>query len=241
MLGLFFFGLWVLGPRIAAGEIPPAAFWLATLVGAVQALWISPRLHGDPPEWRGWGASSPDGTRPGAFAASWRAYAAATAIMAALLLAGTAIANPGALADVRGRAIPLKFAGYLAFGMAQAIFFFGYVMSRLRAALPHPAGAGGAARHRAAVALATAAVFAFCHWPNVPLLLIAAPSAFVWSWLYYRRPNLPLLAMSHAVLGTLLHRVALLPMRIGPFYERPDLYVLRTVIPGLRQLIGDRL
>ncbi len=237
--GLFFFGLWILGPRIAVGEIPPAAFWLLTLAGGAHVLWFSPKMHGDPPEWRGWGAAAADGTRPGAFAACWRSYAGMTAVFAVLLLAGTAIFNPGALAAVRARAVLVKFSGYVVFGLVQAAVFFGFVMSRVRAAIPRPADSAGVPWHRAATALATAAIFALYHGPNAPLMLLGLPMAFVWGWLYYRWPNLPLLGLSHAILGTLLNRVALLPMRIGPFYERPDLYLLRTVVPGARRLIGN--
>jgi len=236
---IYLAALWILGPRLATGRVAAGAFWALAIAGFAYALWLSPRWHRDPPAWRGWGGPAPDGGRPGAFRAAWPGYAAATLGMAVALLAVTAWLKPGSFADLRWKAIAVKLATYVFFGIVQGMYFFGFLMSRLRGALPAADGPGGAARHRSVVALATAGIFALYHAPNAPLMGVALPAGFAWAWLYYRRPNLLLHGISHAVVGTLLNRVVQLHMRVGPFYERPDLYVLRTVIPGVRRLIGD--
>lgn len=56
---------------------------------------------------------------------------------------------------------------------------------------------------------------------------------------FYRTPNFFLLVCTHAILGTLLHRVYELSMRVGPFYYNPDKYILRELFPPLAKLIGN--
>jgi hypothetical protein len=47
------------------------------------------------------------------------------------------------------------------------------------------------------------------------------------------------MGVSHAIIGTILSQVVQMHTRIGPFYNNPDHYFLREVVPGLKQLIGD--
>ncbi len=51
---------------------------------------------------------------------------------------------------------------------------------------------------------AAAALFALYHLPNLPLMLASLCGALVWCRLFTRTPNLPVLALSHALLGLLL-------------------------------------
>ena len=68
---------------------------------------------------------------------------------------------------------------------------------------------------------------------------LAAAGGLAWSWLYQARPNLVLVGVSHAVLGTMTHSVLGLYTRIGPFYAHPEGHILRNVAPGLKALIGN--
>lgn len=60
----------------------------------------------------------------------------------------------------------------------------------------------------------------------------------MWSWVYYMTPNLILVAASHAILGTILRRIVVLNMRVGPFYWQRDIYIFREIFPILARLIG---
>ena len=236
--GIYFGALWILGPLWAAGRGSILAYWALVFGCGFYMLRVAPALHGDPPEWRGGPAAWAGGRGPGAFRTAAPAYGALTAALIAVLIAGIAGRRPALLVAVEWNRVAVKFAGYLIFAWIQAAIFFVFLMSRVRSALPRGEGPGAETMHRAGTALATAGLFSLSHLPNGPLMAAAFPAAFGWAWIYYRRPNLPLVALSHAILGTLLSRVALLYTRIGPFYAHPEGHLLQTVLPGLKQLFG---
>lgn len=232
---MFFFGLWKVGPAVQDSAAARLVFWALVAGGAFHILWFSPMvLHRNPPELQGWGRPADGGYRSGSWRDSWKTYARLTATLAAVLLAFAMWRNPSVLAGLNWKAFWVKFAGYTVYGPVQALIFFGFIEARFRAIIPR-----AMAGHRLLVATATAAVFALCHLPNLPLLAITLVVGGGWAWVFYKFPNILLVGLSHAVLGTILHRVIQLPMRIGPFYAEPNRYVLRSVIPGLKALIGN--
>lgn len=89
------------------------------------------------------------------------------------------------------------------------------------------------------ITVATALVFALGHLPNLPLMLVA----LVWASLivpaWRRTPNLWVLVVCHATLGTLLHRVLGLNMRVGPGYLNPSSHFLRKLLPLLSDFMGS--
>lgn len=52
--------------------------------------------------------------------------------------------------------------------------------------------------------LATAAIFALAHAPNMMLMFLTLLGALLWSWVYERAPNLWALALSHAAISIML-------------------------------------
>jgi membrane protease YdiL (CAAX protease family) len=68
----------------------------------------------------------------------------------------------------------------------------------------------------------TALLFAVLHWPNWPLALLTGFGGFVWCLLFYRQPNLFILALSHGWLAVLIRyswpAEWLRNLRIGPSY-----------------------
>jgi len=52
--------------------------------------------------------------------------------------------------------------------------------------------------------MATAAVFALTHAPNLALMLLTLIGALLWCWVYERAPNLWALGLSHAVISLML-------------------------------------
>lgn len=232
---LFAICMWWIGPRVAEGGWIVALYWALVLLAGAEILYLSPRRHHDPAALRGW----PSGG-PGAFSQAWPVYAGFTAAAAILLLLAVLIVDPARLGRVSWDAFAIKFVGYLVFGFLQSLIFFGFVLTRLRSLIPYGRDPGAEPRHRLQVAAATAAIFTLIHLPNLPLMAVALAGGFGWALIFYRRPNLLLLGLSHAVLGTILHRIVQLNMRIGPFYADPDRYILRAVIPWLNDLIGGR-
>jgi len=238
---LFFFGLWSIGPRLGIDPGAVAMYWALVAIGGTAVMWLSPVvLHRDPPALRGWGRRRADARDPGSFRNAWRTYGAFTLVAALLLIAVALLKDPALVAGINWTALAIKFLGYLAFGVVQAFIFFGFVQTRVRTMIPLPPAPGSVQRHRLLVALVTAGIFAVFHLPNLPLMGVVFATGLCWAWIFYKRPNVLLLGVSHAVLGTILHRVVQMYMRIGPFYSEPDLYVFRSVIPGLKQLIGNQ-
>lgn len=228
--------LWVIGPRVAVDPAALAAYWLGVAVWAVVIVWLSPFLHRDPPELRGWGRSWRQGA-PGAAGAAWRPYLWTTLLGAVGLMTAVAIRDPGFVGHTRWWSVLHKLAIYLVYGPFQALVFFGYIQTRMRTA----AGAimAGGAAMRVLVCALTAGLFALAHAPNWPLTGLALVSGLVWSWLFYARPNVLLLGVSHAVLGTITYSILGLYTRIGPFYAHPEGRIIRSAIPGLKALVGD--
>jgi membrane protease YdiL (CAAX protease family) len=75
--------------------------------------------------------------------------------------------------------------------------------------------------------LLNAAIFSSVHAPNPSLMILTFAGGLMWSWVYERAPNLPAIALSHAVVSlTLMSSLPpwLLPsMRVGYkyfFYQR---------------------
>lgn len=229
--------LWGFGPRVGSDRLALAAYWVCVAFWAAVILWLSPIvLHRDPPELRGWGRAR-GSDAPGAARNAWPAYLAVTTLGAAALMAAVAIRDPGFAAHTRWPDVVHKLAIYLVYGPFQALVFFGYLQTRLRTAMAAAAPAGLATR--VLVCTSAAGLFAAAHAPNWPLAGLALISGLAWAWLFYARPNVLLLGVSHAVLGTITYSILGLYTRIGPFYAHPEGRIIVNAIPGLKALVGD--
>jgi membrane protease YdiL (CAAX protease family) len=109
---------------------------------------------------------------------------------------------------------PERFAELLAWGFFQQYLLQGYIHRRLMAVIP-----SGAWR-----AVAVGLIFAALHIPNPVLVPATFAAGWVFALLFWRHPNLFVLALCHAVGSTavafafdpdVLHR-----MRVGPGYFR---------------------
>ena len=215
--------LWGLGPHMGEGPVVVAAYWALVVLGAAvmaRSLWRAPPPRNLP------------------VSAVWLPYAAWTATAAAVLILIAAWRNPEALGRIDPGLLALKFGGYLVFALIQATGFFAFLHSRIMRILADRPGLSPRVRVALAAAV-TAAVFSLCHAPNPPMMLLTLAGGLGWALIHSARPNLWLLALSHAVLGTIVHRVLLLNTRIGPFYAHPDLHILQQAIPGLRLVFGN--
>ncbi|HXI03790.1 MAG TPA: CPBP family intramembrane glutamic endopeptidase [Candidatus Saccharimonadales bacterium] len=100
----------------------------------------------------------------------------------------------------------------VAWGLIQQTILQGFVHRRFREVLSG----------HVHVELATAAFFAACHVPNLRLMAATFVGGYVWAIIYRRHPNLPALAIAHA-LGSAALNIAFGPqlmrsMRVGPGY-----------------------
>jgi membrane protease YdiL (CAAX protease family) len=240
LAAVFYTGMWFVGPHVQDHKAARLFILVLVPVAGAHIIWFSPMvLHRDPPELRGWGRRTSEHALAGSWRRAWRPYALLTATMAAVLLVFALVLRPAGFANLNWRAAALKFLLYIPYGTAQSIVFFGFIQARMASLIPYPSTALAEERHRLLVTVSTAALFSLTHLPNLPLMSFALVAGMSWSWLFRKAPNIVLLGLSHATLGTILHRVVELPMRVGPFYAEPDRYIMRNAIPGLKALIGD--
>jgi len=92
------------------------------------------------------------------------------------------------------------------------------------------------------VLLLFSSIFALIHLPNLPLMALTFIFAFWLGYVFYSTPNLYAIVIVHAFLGTLLHRVYELHMKIGLFYgvESHEGHFFRFLIPSFSEIIGHR-
>jgi hypothetical protein len=87
-----------------------------------------------------------------------------------------------------------------------------------------------------------ATLFSVAHVPNMPLMFLTFIFAFYMGYLFCKIANLHVIVIIHALLGTLLHRVYELHMKIGIFYgiESQEGHLIRFLVPAVADLIGNR-
>jgi membrane protease YdiL (CAAX protease family) len=89
--------------------------------------------------------------------------------------------------------------------LVQQYVLQGFVHRRVRSLLVDDYASENERDRRAKLAtLATAAIFAFTHAPNLTLMILTFAGALIWSWVYERAPNLFAIALSHAVISLML-------------------------------------
>ena len=237
---LFFTGNWLMGPFIANSLLLVLLFWVIIISGSFYLLWISPvKLHGIRwKEW-GWNISLSDDNHPGSLNKALPTYLAVTVLVGTFFILYVILFTPETIGRINLKAVAVKFVGYLFFGTAQSIIFFGFIMTRLKSATSRKFENANPNLQLFSTVFLTAAIFSIFHHPNTPLMVITFLGGLIWAWLFYEKPNILLMGVSHAIIGTILSQVVQMHTRIGPFYNNPDHYFIREVVPGLKQLIGD--
>jgi len=141
-------------------------------------------------------------------------------------------------------AFVLKLFFYLFYALVQDIFFFSFLLVRLKSFISidgnlHIESDSSKIR---VVVFSFAFFFSLSHLPNVNLMALSFVFAAYYGYIFYKTPNLYVIVIAHALLGTLLHRVFELHMKIGIFYGMPtqEGHLVRFLIPAINELIGGR-
>ena len=140
--------------------------------------------------------------------AAKEAAAVTLPVAAAVLAVGSAV---GTLRP-DWRIVAVRLPWLIAWGFLQQFVLQGFVHRRVREIVQ-----GDRIRE-----IATAAIFASCHVPNIPLIAVTFVGGWVWAALFRRCPNLIGLAVSHGI-GSAAVAIALGPellhgMRVGRGY-----------------------
>lgn len=167
-----------------------------------------------------------------------RGYGAITIIGSVIIIGFTFLFRPSYLDHINWSAFFLKLFFYISSAMAQQLLFLSWLLVRLRTILQDdPLNQTGNKRLQVS---AVAAIFAFLlHAPNIAVMCISLVTGFAFVWVSYATPNLFLAASCHAILGTLLHRVAGIQVKIGPHYMEKDFHFSRALFPVLKKIIGN--
>ena len=165
-------------------------------------------------------------------------YGTITLIGAVVIVGGTFLFRPDYIAHINWTAFILKLALYVSSALAQQLLLVGWLLVRLRTILQDDA-LNQTGNKRLQISTIAAIIAFLLHAPNLPIMCISLVIGFAFVWVSYATPNLFLAVSCHAILGTLLHRVAGIQVKIGPHYMQKDFHFSRTLFPFLKTIIGD--
>ena len=225
---VYLLALWFITPRVADAK----PLWMSILLAlfafaALWILWVSPRLiHRVAHLFRGAGPPRTFFLRTEALGRSARNFGLITALGLAALLVIRLASHPAAMPVLTWKLVVVRFASYVPYALVQAIFYFEFCQPRFQAAFGERAALWG-----------TALTFSLFHCPNLSLMGLGLVASYFWAREYLRQPNLVLLTLSHAILGSCLLLVSGIMTRIGPFYLHPEKHALRTLLPWWQSLV----
>ncbi|PID47439.1 MAG: hypothetical protein CR967_04375 [Proteobacteria bacterium] len=136
----------------------------------------------------------------------------------------------------------LKFSVYLVSAFAQAVIFFSFIFFRIKNIVNCSNKFKNYYSKKIITITILSILFAVFHYPNWTLAFLCFCFAMVIGWVYYSKPNIFLITIIHATLGTLLHRVYQLHMKILFTYghQEPHYSFFRKLTPWIEQLIDNR-
>jgi hypothetical protein len=236
---------WLVAPRL---ELPRDRWEVILPILAISAYlgYVSPcLLFRDSLASRGLGSGRTGFIRLDNLPSSLRGYGSIALLGSGLILGIALWLRPDHLARLNWTAVLVKLGLYGLSATAQQLGFVGWLFPRLKAIFPEtlrrlsPLGSiGPVTRPRLKVCVTAALLAVAFHYPNPLLMAICGIMGFALAWVSYDSPHLIGAATVHALLGTLLHRVAGLNMRIGPSYYQPGSYFFRTLFPSLERFLN---
>ena len=223
-------------------QIAPHAMqlhWLL-LLGMVAAagwigyylFWVSPVLHGDSPGARGLDSST--------CKTSFVYYFVLLLIGLSVIVVMIYLKYGQRPPDIDWGVFWLKYGFYLTSAFLQDLIFFSFFQLRIKEIVStHFTNKSEQLWITVGV---VAVAFGLFHIPNWPLTLFSIGFGFLVSLSFYLRPNIWAVVLIHALLGTVLHRIYQLHMKIGLFYGQtsPDASFFRKIIPFTEALISDK-
>ena len=239
LIALYFVMTWVLVPQVFISSAVLFTFVFTLMGMTFYYLYLSPvLLHQDTLQTRGFGPKKSLYVRTDNFLEAWRLLWIPMLASGSLIVLAAWQKNAVFFIAPDWYALFLKLTFYLFWAFIQDILFFSYVLTRLKDLINIPSFH----YQKITVVFLFAALFALVHLPNIPLMGLTFIFAFWLGYVFYSVPNLTVIVIVHALLGTLLHRVYELHMKVGLFYgaESGQGYFFRFLIPGIKELIGNR-
>ncbi len=234
--------IWYWGPKITSYSIPLMA--TGYLLTFAYIGYISPVLiHGDDHRYRGLSNWKTLFIRTDNFKQSLYSFGIITLVGAILIISAALVKNPSIFQNFNWNTFFLKLSFYLLSSAVQGLFTMFILMRLIDLSSSDPFqinsdNPSGITSRILLTALITG-YFSLMHMPNFPVVAITLIFTPIILWQYFKTPNFFMLICTHAILGTLLHRIYELPMRIGPFYANPDRYIIREIFPIIGKVIGS--
>lgn len=215
--------------------------YVSLAIVTLYILFISPKLHKETLSDRGIGTYRTFFIRTDNFFPSVYYYALLTLLALPVFIVTYWLKCFVNGYEIEANGFWIKLFFYLFSATAQDIFFFSFLMLRIDYILAHWLR-GHRLKYTTLVLFAV--LFALSHLPNPSLMLMSGIFAFVAGWIFYdtNKRNLLLIVLMHASLGTILHRVYRLNMKIGVFYPEGfhgKEHIARELIPYVKELIGN--
>lgn len=227
---------WVLVPNILISVASLSATLIILASATFYYLYISPTyIHEDTLESRGLGSQRNFVLLTDNFIYVWKIVFIPLLIICGAILFAAWQKNASFFVKPDWYALLLKFFFYLFSAFAQDIFFFSFLLIRLKEIITLKSNIF----KQVTVVFIFALFFALFHLPNVPLMILTFVFAFYLGYIFYETPNLYIVVIVHALLGTLLHRVYELDIKIGVYYGTEG-HIFRFIIPMINDLIGGR-
>lgn len=249
---VFFWMAWVATPLLLAGGPRFLPLGL-TFLTVVYVAYISPVLiHRETLAGRGLGPAVDLFLRKDNLAEAGLLFGAVALTGSILLLLGGAVMGLGPWFDFNMQTFSLRLLLYFPSAFFQDGLFFSFFLRRWQAVWgavdtgPAPDRRQGMVAKPPAIdplwlaIVVNALVFSLYHLPNRPVMGLALILGIVWGRIFIRTPNLLAAALSHAVLGTVLHLCLKVSTKIGSAYALDHKGFYTFLCPFAESLIAGR-
>lgn len=189
---------------------------------------------------RGLGAWSSLFIRTDNFRSALLGYGTITLCGAAVIVGVTFLRQPALIAHINWNTFFLKLGFYVFSALVQQMLIISWLLVRLRALLLQDDIGNQKVCKRLQISAVAATIAFLLHAPNLPVMCISLVAGFAVVWVSYATPNLFLAVFCHALLGTLLHRVAGIQVKFGPHYMQKDFHFFQTLFPLAKKIIGNQ-
>lgn len=234
--------IWYWGPKITSYRTDLMA--VGYILTLIYISYISPVLiHRDNHDHRGLSGWKTLFIRTDNLKQSLISFGIIILVGSVLIIAASLVKNPFVFQQLNWNIFFLRLSFYLLSSSVQGLFTLFILMRLTDLVASDPFQIQdenqSVVNSRIFLTVAITCYFSLIHMPNYPVVAITLVFTPVILWQYFKTPNFLMLILTHAILGTLLHRVYQLPMRIGPFYENPDRYIIRELFPIIGKIIGN--
>ena len=233
----YFTVVWLIAPKLETNGLIPFTKVLLIAFFLYVSFFSPTCIHKDSLIDRGMGDWRTLFVRTDNIVSAYKYYLVLTLVGAGAIVSTAWLHNPQLASTFSWQAWWLKLCLNFFNALGQDLLFLSFIMPRIKEICPFKpvskAFGGLCLRQNAIiVSLGCTILFTLFHLPNWPLMIVVFISGFAIAIIFFYRPNLFLAVLTHAILGTLLHRVIEMHMRIGPFYWESDKYVYRTLFPA---------